>query len=134
MEHAKCLPKRQRVHWTTRNNSKLELFLPQSSWFISHCAILTNKSQFCLIIRGFKSFGKADAPNFPYMQGRIKVVWGLWLKLRKGPYSCVRRKFSWEGSLSGIWCSFVCGVRFLWRHNLTSYSCFQTNVWRSLLI
>jgi len=29
-------------------------------------------------------------------------------------------------SLSGIWWSFVFGVRCLWRHNLTSYSCFQT--------
>ena len=31
-------------------------------------------------------------------------------------------------SFSGIWWSFVFGVRSLWRHNLTSYSCFQTNV------
>jgi len=28
-------------------------------------------------------------------------------------------------SFSCIWWSFVFGVRFLWRHNLTSYSCFQ---------
>jgi len=28
-------------------------------------------------------------------------------------------------SFSGIWWSFVIGVRCLWRHNLTSYSCFQ---------
>jgi len=61
-------------------------------------------------------------------QGRIKVVWGPWLKLRRGPYSGVRRKFSWRGSFSGIWCSFFCGVRSLWHHNLRSYSCFQTNV------
>jgi len=32
------------------------------------------------------------------------------------------------GSFSGIWWSFAFGVRCLWRHNLTSYSCFQTNV------
>ena len=32
------------------------------------------------------------------------------------------------GSLSGMWWSFVFGVRCLRRHNLTSYSCFQTNV------
>jgi len=31
-------------------------------------------------------------------------------------------------SFSAIWWSFVCGVRSLWRHNLTSCSCFQTNV------
>jgi len=31
-------------------------------------------------------------------------------------------------SFSGIWWSFVFGVRPLWRHNLTSYSCFPTNV------
>jgi len=43
-------------------------------------------------------------------------------------FSGVRRKFSWGVSFSGIWWSFVFGVRCLWRHNLTSYSCFQTNV------
>jgi len=31
-------------------------------------------------------------------------------------------------SFSGIWWSFVFCVRCLWRHNLTSYSCFQNNV------
>jgi len=31
-------------------------------------------------------------------------------------------------SHSGVWWSFVFGVPCLWRHNLTSYSCFQTNV------
>jgi len=31
-------------------------------------------------------------------------------------------------SFSGIWWSFVSGVRSSWRHNLTSYSCFQANV------
>ena len=35
--------------------------------------------------------------------------------------SGVRKKFSW-----GV--AFALGVRCLWRHNLTSYSCFQTNV------
>jgi len=29
------------------------------------------------------------------------------------------------GSFTGVWWSFVFGVRCLWRHNLTSYSCFQ---------
>ena len=36
--------------------------------------------------------------------------------------------YSWGGLFSGIWWSFVFGVRCLWRHNLTSYSCLQTNV------
>ena len=31
-------------------------------------------------------------------------------------------------SFNDIWWWFVFGVRSLWRHNLTSYSCFQTNV------
>jgi len=31
-------------------------------------------------------------------------------------------------SFSGIWWSFAFGVRCLWRHNLTSHSCFQTNI------
>jgi len=36
--------------------------------------------------------------------------------------------FHGGASFSGIWWSFVFGVRCLWRHNMTSYSCFQTNV------
>jgi len=32
------------------------------------------------------------------------------------------------GSFTGIWWSFAFGVRSLWRHNLTSYWCFQTYV------
>ena len=43
--------------------------------------------------------------------------------------SGVRRKFSWgEFWFRVIWWSFVFGVRCLWRHNLTSFPCFQTNV------
>ena len=42
--------------------------------------------------------------------------------------SDARRKFSWGISFSGIWWSLVFGVCCLWRHNLTSQSCFQTNV------
>jgi len=34
----------------------------------------------------------------------------------------------WGGvSFSGIWWLFVFGMGCLWRHNLTSYSCFETN-------
>jgi len=53
----------------------------------------------------------------------IKDLWNsLWT-------SGARRKFS-RGRISFrvIWWSFVFGVRGLWRHNLTSFSCFQTNV------
>jgi len=42
--------------------------------------------------------------------------------------SGARRKFSWRGSFSGISWPFSFSVRSLWRHNLTSYSCFETNV------
>jgi len=38
------------------------------------------------------------------------------------------QKISMGVSFSGIWWSFAFGVRCLWRHNLTSCSCFQTNV------
>jgi len=46
---------------------------------------------------------------------------------------CVYNMFQWKifmgiVSFSGMWWSFVFGVRCLWRHNLTSYSCFQPNV------
>ena len=36
--------------------------------------------------------------------------------------------FMGGGSISGIWCSFAFAVRSLGRHNLTSYSSFQTNI------
>jgi len=43
--------------------------------------------------------------------------------------SGARRKFSWRGfSFSGLWWSLAFVVRCLWRHNLKSYSLFQTNV------
>jgi len=42
--------------------------------------------------------------------------------------SDVRRKFSLGLSFIGIWWSFVYGVRSLRRHKMTSYLCFQTNV------
>jgi len=47
-----------------------------------------------------------------------------------GSSSGVRRKFSYGGggSFSGTRWSFVFSVRCLWRHNLTAYSCFKTNV------
>jgi len=53
-------------------------------------------------------------------------------KRRQGcskPYSGVSKKFSWGGFwLRIIWWSFVFGLRCLWRHNLTSFPRFQTNV------
>ena len=53
----------------------------------------------------------------------------LLLKKKFPGTSGVRRKFSWGGSLfSGLRWSFAFGVRSLWRHNLTSCSCFQTKV------
>ena len=36
--------------------------------------------------------------------------------------------FHWGVSFNDIWWWFVFGLRSLWSHNLTSYSCFQTNV------
>jgi len=36
--------------------------------------------------------------------------------------------FHGGASFSSTWWSFVFGVRCLWRHNLASYWCFQTNV------
>jgi len=36
-------------------------------------------------------------------------------------------------AFSGICWWFAFGVRCLWRHNLTSYSYFQTTFWRRLL-
>jgi len=38
------------------------------------------------------------------------------------------KNFHEGGSFSSIWWSFVFGVLSLWRHKLTSYSCFQANV------
>ena len=45
-------------------------------------------------------------------------------------YHCVQRrtqKIFLGFSFSGMWWLLVFGMRFLWRHNLTSHSCFQTN-------
>jgi len=36
-------------------------------------------------------------------------------------------------SFSGIWWSFLFGVCGLWRQNVTSYSCFQTNVFAKFI-
>jgi len=60
----------------------------------------------------------------------LSVIWNLCnVSGVVFPNSGVRRKFSWGGfSFSGIWQSFLFGVRRLWRHNLTSYSYLQTNV------
>jgi len=49
----------------------------------------------------------------------------MWRNNNKLISSGVRRNFSWGVSFCGIWWSFVFGVRCFWRHNLTSYSCFQ---------
>ena len=43
-------------------------------------------------------------------------------------FSGVRRKFLWGVSFSDVWWSFLYRVRCLWRHNLTSWSCFQNKV------
>jgi len=40
----------------------------------------------------------------------------------------VRRKFSWGWFIQWHMVVICICVRCLWRHNLTSYSCFQTNV------
>ena len=47
-----------------------------------------------------------------------------------GPHSAEAYAENFHGgdSFRGIWWSFAFGVRCLWRHNLTSYSCVQTNV------
>jgi len=42
--------------------------------------------------------------------------------------SGVRRKFSCGDFIHWHMVVIFCGVRSLWRHNLTSYSCFHTNV------
>jgi len=41
--------------------------------------------------------------------------------------------FHGEDFIQWHWWSFVFGTRYLWRHNLKSHSCFQTNVLWSLL-
>jgi len=55
-------------------------------------------------------------PNYTTMNKSRNNQWGT------------QKIFMREFSFSGIWWSFVFGVRFLWRHCLTSNSCFQTYV------
>jgi len=50
------------------------------------------------------------------------------MEQRWSGHSGVRRKFSWGDWFRVIWWSFVFGVRCLWRHNLKSFPCFQTNI------
>jgi len=62
---------------------------------------------------------KQKLSQLAYIQNHIKSI---------SKSSGARRKFSWGGWFRVIWWSFVFGVRCLWRHNLTSCSCIQTNV------
>ena len=57
-------------------------------------------------------------------------IWKTWITLLacgKGSLAYAKN-FHGGFSLSGIWLLFVFGVRYFWRHNLTSYSSFQTKV------
>jgi len=53
-----------------------------------------------------------------------------WKKLKNHESNSMAHAENFHGgvSFSGIWWSFVFGVRCLWRHNWTSFSCFQANV------
>jgi len=57
-----------------------------------------------------------------------KIAENFWSTESNAETSGVSRKFSWGRCFRVIWWSFLFGVRCLWRHNLTSFPCFQTNV------
>ena len=70
----------------------------------------------------------------PYMTLKNSVgVWWMTVEKRVAVVGGVRRKFHGGGSFSGIWWSFIFGVRYLLHHNLTSYSCFPTTFSWNLL-
>jgi len=76
------------------------------------------------------------------MIARSRVIWNIHLvtfclrwelpwwnrDIRHGNSVAYAENFHGGGSFTGMWWSFVFGVRCLWRHNLTSYSCFKTKV------
>jgi len=75
--------------------------------------------------RGACSISKARGPKLKTHQHlRNHKVCGQRIHVTSG----VRRKFSWGESFRVVWWSFAFGVRCLWRYNLTSYSCVETNV------
>jgi len=59
---------------------------------------------------------------------KIEISENISQKFHGHWYSGVRRIFSWVGLVQGHRWPFVFGVRCLWRHNLKSFTCFQTNV------
>ena len=78
------------------------------------------KRSLCSIVKILKAYGLVIYTTTWWL-----LLRSSWLWIRR---SGVRRKFPWVVSFNDIWWWFVFGVRYLWRHNLTSYSCFQTNV------
>jgi len=83
----------------------------------------------CHLIVNWRNYPRSSFDQNPSKRVQcIAISWLLWFRNCFLRLNGVRTKFSWGGgSFSGIWWLFVCGVRFLWRHNLTSCSFFQTN-------
>jgi len=71
--------------------------------------------------------GGAKLASCPGTRGGLRLCGAPGWNLERGPTVAYAENFH-GGSFSGIWWFVVCGVRSLWRHNSTSYSCFQTNV------
>jgi len=102
---------------------------------IARCGLNRNPSgvvapfQYAVIIRELALFGGfTQAASLTGKSQRI--IQKTWHALKHQSFSGVCRNFSWRVSFSsmGLWWSFAFSVRCLWRHNLTSYSCFHTIV------
>ena len=123
------------------------IFLNNQFQFCKHkCSILLDASKVFDRVLHMKLFEKLIQRKVPmcfvrllkhwYKEQTLQIKWGKHLSepfhvsngVRQGGAVAYAKNFHGGVSFSGIWWSFVCGVRSLWRHNLTSYSCFQTNV------
>ena len=75
----------------------------------------------------------SNAPtDEPVSNGKVRLSMILlrmmWISIRLLQSVAYAEIFMGGGWFKVIWWLFVFGVRCLWRHNLTSFPCFQTNV------
>ena len=116
--------------WKYGNDVKL--------WRHKQCTPKTNNHHMTLNQPPHENFLRTPLMGIrtPLHQGGSPQLLKLWerycISLRKNhavstPDQWRTQKIFMGVSFSGMWWSFVFGVRFLWRHTLTSFSCFQAN-------
>jgi len=95
----------------------------------THMFLLVTQAFWVFIVRMF--FGVQSYVYFKSLNGNPACdCWTetSWQVMQRDSDQWRTQKMFMGVSFSGIWLSFVFDVLCLWRHSLTSYSCFQTNV------